>query len=159
MFVINRSFDAPIETVYDMWTKPDHLSRWLPPTGFTMTFHRADIKQGGSTFFSMSNGKGMTMYGRAEYRELRRPSQIVYTQQFCDENERISRHPGAPIWPETMLTTVFFTEEAPERTRVTVVWEPHGAVTTAELNAFIKERGGMTMGWTGSFDKLEELLH
>jgi uncharacterized protein YndB with AHSA1/START domain len=57
-----------------------------------------------------------------------------------------------------MLTTVQFIEEAPNRTRVTVTWEPYGAVTIEELHAFMKARGGMTMGWTGSFDKLETLL-
>ena len=54
-----------------------------------------------------------------------------------------------------MLTTVNFTEEAPKRTRVTVTWEPHDACTAEELEMFMKARGGMTMGWTGSFDKLE----
>jgi uncharacterized protein YndB with AHSA1/START domain len=31
-------------------------------------------------------------------------------------------------------------------------------VAADELKAFIDERGGMTQGWTGSFDKLEDLL-
>lgn len=29
MFVINRSFDAPIERMYQMWTDPAHLSRCM----------------------------------------------------------------------------------------------------------------------------------
>src|SRR6185295_2067903 len=37
-FVINRSFDAPIALMYEMWTNPEHLSRWLAPAGFTMKF-------------------------------------------------------------------------------------------------------------------------
>ena len=32
-FVINRAFDAPIETVWEMWANPDHFRRWLPPYG------------------------------------------------------------------------------------------------------------------------------
>ena len=40
----------------------------------------------------------MKMYGRAEYLEIEKPDRIVYTQQFCDENENISRHPdGADL--------------------------------------------------------------
>jgi hypothetical protein len=31
-------------------------------------------------------------------------------------------------------------------------------VTPAELAAFIDARTGMTLGWTGSFDKLDDLL-
>jgi uncharacterized protein YndB with AHSA1/START domain len=45
-FVINRSFDAPIEQVFEMWTNPDHFSKWLPPIGFEMEFLRADLRAG-----------------------------------------------------------------------------------------------------------------
>ncbi len=160
-FVINRSFAAPIEVMYDMWTKAEHFSQWLPPTGFTMSFIRADIRVGGSSFYKMTNGSSehnVTMFGRAAYLEMNKPHRLVYTQQFCDEHENISRHPMAPIWPETMMSKVEFTAEDDHRTRVTVTWEPFGAVTAEELQAFMKERGGMTMGWTGSFDKLEAQL-
>jgi uncharacterized protein YndB with AHSA1/START domain len=98
------------------------------------------------------------MFGRAEYRQIEKPDRLVYTQQFCDEKEKVTRHPMSPTWPETMLTTVKLTAEGPNRTRVTVTWEPHGATTPEELETFIKSRGGMTQGWTGSFDKLEAYL-
>ena len=157
-FVINRSFDAPLAVIFDMWTKPEHFSRWLAPAGFEMQFIRSDITTGGTTLYFMSNDTGVKMYGRAEYLKIEKPGTIIYTQQFCDENENISRHPFAPAWPATMLTTVKLTEEEPDRTRVTVNWEPHGATTPEELETFIKARAGMTQGWTGSFDKLEAYL-
>ena len=158
-FVINRTFDAPLETVYEMWTNPEHFTRWLPPTGFTMRILNGDIRAGGKTFWAMQNSTGDTKFhGRIEYVDLRRPVRIVYTQQFADEHGRVSRHPHAPLWPETMLTTVTLAEEEPRRTRVTVTWEPYGATTPEEIAAFVKERPGMTGGWTGSFDKLEALL-
>lgn len=156
-FVINRSFEAPLETVFEMWTNPKHFEKWLPPTGFNMEFIKSDIKPGGSTFYVMSNGS-MKMYGRTTYLEIKKPDLLVYTQQFCDENEKTSRHPGAPTWPETMLTVVQLSAEGPEQTRVTVTWEPHGTTSREELETFIKEKGGMTQGWNGSFDKLDAYL-
>ena len=156
-FVINRSFDAPLDVMYEMWANPQHISQWLPPTGFEMQFIRSDIKPGGTTFYFMT-GEKIKMFGRAEYLEIKKPDRLVYTQQFCDENENISRHPLAPTFPATMLTTVTLTAEGPARTRVTVTWEPHGATTREELEAFIHARAGMTQGWTGSFDKLEAYL-
>lgn len=156
-FVINRSFDAPRTKVFEMWTTPEHFARWLPPTGLEMEFLRADIRAGGSAFYVMK-GAGIRMHGRAEYLEIEPPSRIVYAQQFCDENERVSRHPMAPTWPATMLTTVSLAEEGPGSTRVTVTWEPQGQFTREELAAFLEMKGSMTQGWTGSFDKLEALL-
>lgn len=157
-FVINRTFDAPLELMFEMWTNPKHFSQWLAPTGFEMQFIRSDIRSGGSTFYFMSGGNGMKMFGRAEYQKIEKPNALIYTQQFCNEDESISRHPMAPTWPETMLTTVQLTAEGPDRTRVTVTWEPHGATTREELETFINARAGMTQGWTGSFDKLDEYL-
>ncbi len=157
-FLINRSFDAPIDVMFEMWTNPKHVSEWVPPTGFTMEYIHADIKPGGSSFYCMSGEGGMKMYGKANYKEITKPNRLVYTQVFCDENQKITRHPMAPTWPEAMLTTVTLTEEGPDRTRVTVNWEVYGEATAAERETFNKAKGGMTQGWTGSFDKLEEHL-
>lgn len=158
IFVINRTFDSSIEHMYEMWTNPEHLSKWLPPTGFTMKFIRSDIREGGTTFYVMTDGDKVTMYGRAKYLELKKPNRVVYTQQFCDEHENISRHPFAPTWPETMLTTLTLTEEGPDQTRVTILWEVFGEATREERDMFHAAKDGMTLGWTGSFDKLEEYL-
>lgn len=157
-FVINRSFNAPLKVMWEMWTDPKHFAQWLPPTGCTMEFIRADIRPGGTNFYCMTGGPAK-MYGRCEYLSMEKPHRIVYTQQFCDENEKAARHPMSATWPETMLTTVLLSEEGPERTRVTITWEPYGATTQDELETFAKAKGGMTQGWTGSLDKLEEHLN
>lgn len=155
MFVINRTFNVSLDVMSEMWTNPKHVSQWLPPTGFTMEFVHSDIRPGGSSFYFMTNGTGVKMYGGADYKELSK-TRVVYTQQFRDENNKVSRHPMSPTWPETMLTTVTLAEEGPNQTRVTIEWQPYGNVTAEEMATFVKGRSGMTQGWTGSFDKLEE---
>ena len=157
-FVINRSFDAPLEVMFEMWTNPKHFSQWLAPTGFTMEFIRSDIKPGGSTFYFMTNGGNVKMYGRASYLEIEKPDRLTYTQQFCDAQENVTRHPMSPLWPETMLTTVLLSAEGADQTRVTVSSEPYGPTSREELEMFIQAKGGMTQGWSGSFDKLEEYV-
>ncbi|MCC6137951.1 MAG: SRPBCC domain-containing protein [Bdellovibrionaceae bacterium] len=157
-FVINRSFEAPIAVVFDMWTNPKHFSNWMPPTGFTMKFISADIKPGGGAFYSMTNGGSITMYGKTNYLEIERPDRVVYTQEFSDKDGNLSKHPMAPVWPDKMLTTVALAEEGADQTRVTITWEVYGTATSEERAAFHKEKGGMTQGWTGSFDKLEQYL-
>jgi uncharacterized protein YndB with AHSA1/START domain len=156
-FVINRTFDAPLARVFEMWTSPEHLAQWLPPAGTTMRFLRSEIAPGKSTFFVIA-GERAVMHVRAEYLAIEPARRIVYTQQFVDEREQPAPAPGAETWPATLRTTVLFAEEAPGRTRVTVTSEPHGETTTTEVEAFVRERPGMTLGWTGSFDALEMLL-
>ena len=157
-FVIHRSFDLPIAKMFELWTNPKHISQWLAPTGFTMEFFRSEIKVGASTFYAMGDGKSAKMYGRASYLEIESPNRLVYTQQFCDENEKLTRHPMAPTWPETMLTTVLFHSEGVNNTRIAIIWEPFGAVSKEEMDTFIKARNGMAQGWTGSLDKLENFI-
>lgn len=157
-FVINRSFDAPVDVLFAMWTEPKHVAEWTPPTGFTMKFLRAEIWKGGTSFYRMSNGAGVTMYGTVTYLEIEKPNRIVYLQRFADELENVTRHPLAPTWPETMRTVVELTAEGPSETRITLTWEPYGKFTREELEVFIAGRTGMTGGWTGSFDKLEAVL-
>jgi uncharacterized protein YndB with AHSA1/START domain len=156
-FVISRSFAAPIERVFAMWTQPEHVARWMGPAGFETHFLHADIRPGGRTLYRMS-GHGIVMFGRAHYDAISPPDRIVYTQQFCDEHENTARHPLAPVWPETMHTTVELCAEGPDCTRVTVTWKIVGAATAEEMAMFVSARAGMTQGWTGSFDKLEAAL-
>ncbi len=157
-FVINRTFETSIETMYDLWTNPEHFSKWLPPTGFTQKFITANIAVGGEAFYSMTDGKDITMYGKVHYLEMTKPNRIVYTQQFCDEKGNMARHPMAPTWPAFMLTVVSLESEGANQTRVTVIWEVYGEASLDERATFNVAKAGMTMGWTGSFDKLEDYL-
>ncbi len=157
VFLINRTFDAPIATVFDMWTTPERIAAWLPPAGFTMAFQRADIRAGGETAFSMTNG-AFTMFARHAYLQVRPPDLLQYAQTFTDEIGTVARQPGSPTWPETTLVTVTFTAEDATSTRVTVQFDVQGAATPDEIATFVAERAGMTQGWTGSFDALESLL-
>lgn len=157
IFVINRTFHTDIETMYAVWTDPKHIMNWLAPTGFTGKYIKANITPGGEAFYSMS-GNGFTMFGKAHYIEMSKPNKLVYTQIFTDEHGKVSRHPLAPTWPETMKTTVIFYEEAPKQTRVSIRWEVDGQATAEEHATFKQGKSGMTQGWTGSLDKLEAYI-
>ena len=158
IFVINRTFEAPIDVIFDMFTRPEHFSKWLPPTGMTMTYLKSDIKEGETTLYSMNDGAEFTLYNRAKYLKISKPHTIVFTQEFCDEKGNLTKSPWDPNWPTTMITTVTLHEEAPHQTRVTITWNLPEGTKEDEIAAFLKERNGMTQGWSGSFDKLEDLV-
>lgn len=156
-FVINRTFDAPIARVFETWTSPQQLTQWLPPAGAKLHFLRSEIAPGKSTWFVITDHRG-SIHVRAEHLALEPPRRIVYAHQFVDEREQPAAAPGAEAWPPLLRTTVLLSEETADRTRVTVTTEPHAGATDAQAGALGRERAGMTLGWTGSFDALETLL-
>lgn len=42
-----RTFDAPRDLVFKMWTDPEHVIHWWGPKGFTNTFETMDVRPGG----------------------------------------------------------------------------------------------------------------
>lgn len=156
-FIINRTFEAPISTVFEMWTDPKHFSKWLPPTGFTMDYITSDIKVGATTFYKMGNDE-LSFFGKINYKEISPVYRLVYTQCFTDEKGQLCKPPFDKNWPDMMLATITFAEEGPNETRVTVMSEVYGEAIENEKTAFQNEKPGMTLGWNGSFDKLDELL-
>lgn len=157
VFIINRVFLTDPQTMFRMWTDPEQISRWLPPTGMTMKYIHAEVREGGESEYEMATDN-FKLRGKCRYLELKKPDRVVYLQWFVDEAGQVGRHPGLPQWPAMMKTTVLIQEETPTLTRVRVEWRPHGDVNAAEIAAFIEHRGSMTQGWTGSFDKLEAIF-
>ncbi len=157
IFVIQRSVPAPIHKVFEMWTDPTLLARWLPPTGSTMTFLRDELSPGKSALFKIEGPHGV-MHVRTEYLEITPPKRIVYLQQFVDEREMPSAAPGAEQWPTTLRNEIELVEEPDGSTRITISSAPYGDASDAECDAFVQERGGMTLGWTGSLDALGLLV-
>lgn len=81
--VITRVLNAPRELVFDAWTKPELVRRWLlGPPGWSFLVCEIDLKVGGAYRFvwRMQNGTEMGMGGI--YREIVRPERIVNTQLF-----------------------------------------------------------------------------
>lgn len=62
----------------------------------------------------------------------------------------------APDWPREMLSIATFAEAA-GRTTVRLEWTTLNATAT-EQKVFDDAHGGMTGGWTGTFDQLDSYL-
>src|SRR5258708_11228834 len=95
---VTRDFDAPRQLVFDAFTKPELVSRWLlGPPGWTMPVCEIDLKVGGAYRYLWRHADGREMGMGGLFREIVRPERLVATEKF-DE----SWYPG-----EALDTTVF----------------------------------------------------
>ena len=57
-FIISRTFDAPRDRVFAVWTDRDHLMRWFGPRGFTMAHAKLDLRPGGTFHYRLRSPEG-----------------------------------------------------------------------------------------------------
>ena len=139
---MTRMFDAPREMVFDAWTKPELLKRWLGArAGWEMAIAEIDLKVGGRYRWVWRHKDRGEMGMGGVYREIARPSLLVFTERFDD-----------PWYPGEGLNTLELTEERGKTTMITTT-----------LYESREARDGVMQGPAGSgvaesYDKLEEML-
>ena len=140
--VIMRNFDAPRRLVFDAYTTPELVKRWLlGPPGWTMPVCEIDLCVGGKYRYVWRNQDGTEMGMGGVYREIVRPERLVATESFDQ-----SWYPG-----EALDTTVFVEENGKTTFTLTVLYESRAA-----RDAVLKSP--MEQGMAAGFDRLEELL-
>ena len=60
--LITRTFDAPASVLFAVWSKPEHMKRWMGPTGFTCPVAEIDFRVGGAYRAT----RHFTMFARIE---------------------------------------------------------------------------------------------
>jgi len=148
---ITRTFDAPRELVFAMWTNPEHLRHWWGPKIFTAPIVEVDARAGGKYLLCMQWPDGRYACNNGEFKEFVPPERLVMTQRFCDEH-------GNPLAPQDlglpadmsgeMLLTVTLVERDGKTTMTIVQGIP----------AARAEQIGATEGWNQSFDKMAAYL-
>lgn len=81
--VMTRAFDAPRQLVFDAWTKPELLKRWLGVQGgWVMSLCEIDLRPGGAYRYVWTHESGNEMGVRGEYSKIVAPERIVATERF-----------------------------------------------------------------------------
>ena len=84
--VMTRVFSAPRKLVFDAWTKPELVKRWLlGPPGWTMPVCEIDLRVGSAYRFEWRGQDGTVMGMGGVYREIVIPERIVNTQLFDED--------------------------------------------------------------------------
>jgi uncharacterized protein YndB with AHSA1/START domain len=77
-----REFDAPIELVFDVLTKPEHVRNWFAPFKDRVTECSIDLRVGGDYHIVFVSENGTECSFRGTYLEVERPTRIVTTWLF-----------------------------------------------------------------------------
>ena len=80
--LITREFDAPIALVFDVLTKPEHVSKWGATPPDQMTECSIDLRVGGNYHSSFVTGDGTVCSFRGTYLEVEPPIRTVETWLF-----------------------------------------------------------------------------
>jgi uncharacterized protein YndB with AHSA1/START domain len=148
---IQREFDAPIDVVWAMWTDPNLFKQWYGPRGMSIPTAEMDVVIGGKRKICMemkSPERTMSMWFTGVYKEINRPSRLVYTESMCDAD-------GVIISPQSMGMP----EGHPDITEVIVkLSESDGKTVMTMIHVGVPEGSAGAGGWNQAIDKLAEAL-
>ena len=135
--VLTREFDAPIQLVFDVLTKPEHVRKWFAPFDEKVTVCSIDLRVGGDYHIVMVTPDGTECSFRGTYLEIEPPTRTVETWRFDG-------------WPGV---------EAVESTEL---HEAHGVTKLTQRLAFRDKAGRDHMtrfdGLQANFDNVEDYL-
>ena len=82
---ITRVFDAPLQAVWDAWTKPEEFKKWYMPKPFSVPSCEIDLRPGGKLKADTKDPDGniMPLYG--EFKVVEEPNKLVVTNYPMDE--------------------------------------------------------------------------
>ncbi len=144
---IERTFDAPIDLIWAMWTEAEHFAAWYGPMGATIPNAEMDVRVGGRRHIAMemqTPGGPMQMFFVGEYREISPKTRLVYTEAMADAdgNPITAEQMGMPAGASMETSVVVELVDLGERT----------AMTLTHIGVPAESPGGQ--GWAMAIDKL-----
>lgn len=146
-----RTYDAPIEKVWQAWTDPEILKQWWGPNDVSIPECEVDLRVGGRIYIVMEATEAM-----GEYKGTRWPMEATFT--LVEAPNKLTYE--ARAWTEGMEETTQI-----ETVQELTLTEEDGK-TKLYLKAAIHKAGpdagmaveGMKYGYAQQFDKLEKFL-
>jgi uncharacterized protein YndB with AHSA1/START domain len=135
---ITRIFDIDRETMFEVWTNPEHIAHWFGPNGFTNTISEMDVRPGGVWRFVMHGPDGVDYPNKITYLEVVRPERLVYLHGDDED-------------PSRFEVTITF-EEQDGQTKLSM----RSLFRTAEELDFVVEKHGALEGMHQNMDRLDE---
>ena len=145
--VIERTFNAPVAFIWQLWTEAERFQKWYGPQGATVPVAIMDVRVGGKRLICMEMrrpDRTMKMWFTGEYKEIVPNVRLVYTDSMADEH-------GNVVSPAAMGMPA----DHPVTTEVTVQLEDLDGRTKMVLtHAGVPADSGGAGGWEQAFTKL-----
>ena len=143
-FTIERTFAAPVERVFRLWTDPLCVAQWWGIKDCTIPYCALDVRIGGRWRIDMRTASGALYRNEGQDVDVVANCLLSYTDEPDPElREWAGKPPG-----ESLHTVTFETDGA--RTRVCFEVMLASAADRERLLAL-----GVREGWMQSFDRLE----
>lgn len=139
---LTRTFDAPRDLVFDAFTKPDLIKRWMyGPEGWSLPVCELELKAGGKMRYVWKHKDGTSMGMSGVFREIKRPARIVHNETFDED------------WTggETLVTTLFTETDGQTLVEQTILY-----ATREARDAVLKSP--MEDGIAQGYDRLDKVL-
>lgn len=143
-FVLERTFDAPLQLVYTIWTDPKYVQEWWGVEGSTIVVCELDVRPGGKFRIDMKASDGTVYVNRGTYLD------VVVNERIVTKDDRDANVPPGNI-PAGIHTVTFAGIE--RRTLVTLT----SRFETIE-DRDLMVRYGMLDGIRQSLAKFERLV-
>lgn len=140
---LTRRFQAPIERVFEAWTKAEMLTLWFGPEGFTVIRALVDCCEGGQYEITIKSPDNNTIKHYGEYIHIEVPNKLIFTWILEDQSCQGSEGQHA----KTLVEIDFKALE--NATEITLKHEKLPNLAAYEGHQF---------GWLSSFDSLSRYL-
>lgn len=136
---IKRTFNAPLDLVWEAWTDPVHIAKWWSPKGIETQIIEHDFAVGGRWKFLMPMPNGKEFIAEGVYKEIVEFEKIISQADFKPMTEGVE------------IQALF--QENGSQTDFTF-----NVVHPTEEYKIQQEKMGILNGWGSVFQRLEELL-
>jgi uncharacterized protein YndB with AHSA1/START domain len=140
---ITREFDAPLDLVWDAFTKKELLDQWVAPKPLTARTKYQDFKVGGKRCYAMVMPDGAERWALQTYTSITPKTNFKYYNTFCDKDE--NPEPVGSDWDHTF-------SETNGKTTVRIV------IYNESFERLEKLLDGFTQGMRMSLENLDELF-
>jgi uncharacterized protein YndB with AHSA1/START domain len=141
-----RAFNAPLDRVWDAWTKNEILDQWWGPKPYKVETKTQEFKEGGFWLYCMVGPDGSRHWSVERYKVIDPKKMIINSCAFCDEDGNASANPIAMDWKK-----VFTRKGGQTEVNVELKFNKE-----SDMEALLKM--GFEDGFTAGLNNLDEYL-